>query len=106
MALVFHCRLDTTASIVTTNDYVLHMKYFDGVLEHGKTIDVRVDDKICHIPMDKDFSWQKTYYLVCGDTAIGTTNPKVLGCLLASKILEKTTIDLGHTLGPVTVIVE
>jgi hypothetical protein len=106
MALVFDRRFNSTASVVTTHDDVFHLKYVDGVLEDGKAVDVRVDDKICHIAMDKDFARQKPNDLVCGDTAVGTTDPKVLGRLLTGEIPEEATIDLGHTLGPVTIIVK
>ncbi len=106
MSLVFNRRLDSAASVVATNDYVLDQKYFDGVLEHRKAVNVCVDNQIGYIAMHEELARQQTYYFVCRDTAIGTTDPKIFGRLLTGKILKETTIRLGHALGPVAIVIE
>jgi hypothetical protein len=106
MPPVFDRSLNSAASVVTTNDYVLDHEFFDGVLEHGKTVYVAVDNQVCNIAMHEELAREQTYYLVCGDTAIGTADPKVFGRLLTGQILKKVTIHLGHALGPATVISE
>ena len=46
MPLVFYRRLNSTASIVATDYDMLHLKDFDGVLQHREAVNVGMDDKI------------------------------------------------------------
>lgn len=70
-----HSRFDSATAIMSTHDHMLHLKHFQGKLQHGKAIEVGVNHLVCDIAMHKDFTRRKAGNLVCWDSAIRATNP-------------------------------
>ena len=48
-----------------------------------------MDDEICHVAVYKQFAGTQPDYLVRRNSAVGTTDPKVLGRLLVRQVLEE-----------------
>ena len=49
-------RANAATSIVAGDDYVLHSKYFDGVLQHGKAIEIGMYDHVRDVSMHEEFA--------------------------------------------------
>lgn len=70
MSVTIHCCSYATTSIMTTNDDVLHLQHFNGILYYGKTIQIRVDDHIGNIAMNKYRTGRKIDDLICRHAAV------------------------------------
>jgi hypothetical protein len=49
---------------------MLYLEYLDSILKYRKAVQIRMDDKIGDIAMDKNFAWQQPRNLVCSNPAI------------------------------------
>lgn len=56
MLLVFHCRLNATATIVPADNNVFNLEHFNRKLYYRKAIQVGVNDEICNIAMNKNLA--------------------------------------------------
>lgn len=50
---------DATTAIVADHHDVLHFQHVDGELDHGETIQIRMNDHICHVAMDENLTGQE-----------------------------------------------
>ena len=83
---------DAAAAIVSDDHDVFHAQHIDRVLDHRKTVQVGVDDDIGDVAVDENFAREEADNFVGGHAAIGATDPKVFGILLAREFLEKIRI--------------
>lgn len=81
--------LHTTATIVTADDDVLNLQGVDGILQHGETVEVGVDDKVSDVAVHEELARQEPDDFIRRHTAVRTTNPKELRALLLREGLEK-----------------
>lgn len=70
MLLVFQCRLDSPASIVTTNYNMLYFKDLNRELNYRKAIQICMYDNIGNITMNKYLSRLQIGNLVGRNSAI------------------------------------
>jgi len=94
------------ATVMPTNNDVFDFQDVDGELQHGEAVEVAMRNHIRQITMNKHFPRQKARDLIGGHTAVGATDPKVAGCLLARELLEEFRVRLPYAFGPDAVIFE
>ena len=85
----FQGRPYTAAPVMPTDNDVLGLQYVYGILQHGKTVHVRMNDKVGDIAMDKEFSRTQADDFVGWNTAVRTTDPEKLRILLMGQRGEK-----------------
>src|SRR5690606_27182597 len=78
----FECRFYATAAVMAGDHDVLYLEKFDRKLHDRHAVQIRLDDDIGHIAVDKKFAGQEIHNLVGGDAAVRTTDPQILGRLL------------------------
>ncbi len=86
---VFHGRVDTPATVVTTDNDVFYPQDFDRKLDHGQAVQIRVHYDIGDIAMYENLSGRKIDDLVGRDAAVRAADPEILGFLLAGQAGEK-----------------
>ena len=99
-------RKHSTAPIVPAHDDVLHLEHIDSVLQNGETVEVGMDDEICHVSVDEEFTGPKPDYLVRRNSAVGAPDPKVLRRLLLGQVLEERGVAPERLLDPGSVVFE
>jgi len=73
--VVAHGRFYTTASVMTTNNHVLHFQVNNRVLQHTQQVDVRMHNHVGNIAMHEDFAGLRARDFVCRHTTVATTDP-------------------------------
>ena len=82
----------TAAPVMPTDNDVLGFQYVYGILQHGKTVHVRMNDKVGDIAVDKEFSRTQADDFVGWNTAVRTTDPEKLRILLMGQRGEKSRV--------------
>ena len=80
---------DAAASVMTAHNNVPDLQDLDGVLKHAHQVHVGIDDLIGNVPVDEDIARQQSCDLVRRHTAVGTSDPQVLGPLLLLQLCEE-----------------
>jgi hypothetical protein len=99
-------RANAAASIVAGDDYVLHSKYIDRVLQHGKAIQIGMDDHVRDVSMHEEFARRQSNDFVCRNAAVGTPYPQIGRRLLFPQALEEAGIALDSAFGPISVVLQ
>ena len=86
------------------DDDVAHLQDLDGELHHRKTIQVRVDDDVCHVAMDEHLAGKKADDLVGWHATVGAADPQVARRLLPRQFEEKIWVPLPNAFGPCLVV--
>jgi len=94
------------AAVVTGHDDVFHFQHIDGELEHGKAVQVGVDDHVGDVAMDEELAGQQAYDFVRGHAAVRAADPEKRRRLLPRELHEKVRIPLPNILGPGPVVRE
>ena len=56
---IFDRRLHAAAAVVAADDDMLDFQHVDGILHHGKTVQVGMNHQIGYVTMDKQFTGLK-----------------------------------------------
>ncbi|SYP79085.1 Uncharacterised protein [Klebsiella pneumoniae] len=57
---VFNCGLYAAATVVATDNNVFNFEYIHCILNHGKAVQVSVNDQVSNITVNKEFARLKT----------------------------------------------
>src|SRR5215204_3860990 len=95
---------DTTTAIMPAHDNMAHAQNVNGIVQDSKTIQVRMNDHIGNVTMDKHLTRGQVNQFCGGNSTISTTNPKVGRRLLRGKPFEKLGIGGNPSGGPSLVI--
>ena len=68
-------RVDTAAQIVSADNDVLDLQDLDGELYDRQAADIRMNNEVRYVAMNKHFAWLQATYLICGDSAIRASDP-------------------------------
>jgi hypothetical protein len=91
---------------MAADDDMSHAENVHGELDHGHAVQVGLRDNVGDVSVDEQFAWQQTHDYIGGNAAIGTSDPQVLGRLLAREFGEKIGVLLGKARGPGSVVFE
>jgi hypothetical protein len=94
------------ATVVAANDDVFDFQNIDGELQDGETVEVAMGNDIGEVAVDEHVAWQEANDLIGGNAAVGTTDPKIVGRLLAGEFPKKRGVGLTDAFGPGVVIRE
>src|SRR5262245_26034545 len=72
-------------AVMPADDDVPYPEDFNGKLNRREAVQVGVGHHVGDVAMNKHFSRQQAYDLVCRHSAIGAPDPEVLRCLLADE---------------------
>ena len=72
-----------TATVMPTNDDVLHAEHIHRELDCGETVQVGMNNYVGDVAMDEHLSGEQTDNLVGRHTTIRAADPEVAWCLLA-----------------------
>ena len=99
-------RLYATATVVAAHDDVSDLEHVDGELHDRQAVEVGVDDHVGDIAVDEDLARQQADDLVGRHAAVGTTDPQVVGRLLARKFGKKLRVLAANAFRPLAVVLE
>ena len=97
---------NAAAAVVAADHDVLDIEHFDRVLNHGQTVEVRVDDDVGDIAVHEQFARLKPHNFVGGNTAVGAADPQILRGLKRTQAFKIIRILLRAAVGPSAVVVE
>lgn len=66
---------NASTAVVSCDYDIFDLQHLHRVLDDGQDIDIWWWDLICHIPMDKQFSWLQTNYLIGRHTGVWAADP-------------------------------
>jgi len=101
-----HGGADTAASVVAADDDVPDAEDVDGILHDGEAVEVAVNDDVCDVAVDEDFTGEEAADFIGGDAAVRAADPEVSGGLLARKSGKEFGIAFADRFGPLAVIFE
>ena len=71
---------------------VLDLEHFDGVLQHGKAVEIGMHDNVGDIAVNEHLTREQAHDLVRRYTAVGTADPEVLRVLLRRELFKEAGI--------------
>ena len=106
MTLNFECGFDTTTAVVTADDNMFYLEYFDRVLDNREAVEVGVHHHIGNIAVHKNFAGWQVDDFIGRHSAIGTTYPQVFGCLLAGQACKKLRVSGKNVRCPGLIVIK
>src|SRR5229473_4131149 len=103
-ALAVYGRANAATPIVSDHDDVLHLQYVDCELEHGQVIGILRRREVGDVSVHEDLAGIDVHNLIGRHPAIGTSDPQVLGRLLAFEPVEKAGVTRNHPCRPGAVV--
>ena len=97
---------DSGATVVAANDDVLDLENVNGELQDGHAVHVGPIHDVGDVAMNKHVAGQEADDLVGGDAAVRTTDPEIIGVLLARELEEELGIALANVFSPGAVLIE
>jgi hypothetical protein len=87
---------DAPAIVMADDHNVLDLQDVHRVLNHGHTIEVRVDNHICYVSVNKHASWRLSDNLISWNAGIRTSYPKNFRRMAALYLFEKLRVSKAN----------
>lgn len=99
-----HGSLDTATTVMTAHDDVLDVQMSHGVLDDAHDVEIRVDNQIGDVAVNKGLAGLQTRDQLCGDARVTASDPKILGGLSGAQLGEVLGITLPLLSSPGLVV--
>ena len=89
---------------MSTNNNMLYFQDLDCELNHGQTVNVRMNDLIGDVPMHKHLSWRQADDLIGGDATVRAADPKKCRGLLLGEVAEELWVLFRYAGCPLPIV--